>query len=145
MFTFVSHLCYTSSSTAAPVDLCGRLVRCEIGRLVDCGADAQIGSAAAQIAVHGGVDIFVGGLRRLGEQRRGGHHLSGLAVAALRHVDLLPGDLHRMRAIGERPSMVVIGWLPTAETGVRQERTGLPFRCTVQAPHWPMPQPYLVP
>lgn len=25
------------------------------------------------------------------------------------------------------------------------ERTGWPPRCTVQAPHWPMPQPYLVP
>jgi hypothetical protein len=25
------------------------------------------------------------------------------------------------------------------------ERTGLPSRCTVQAPHWPMPHPNLVP
>src|SRR5208282_6728690 len=31
------------------------------------------------------------------------------------------------------------------ETGVWQLRTALPLRCTVQAPHWPIPQPYLVP
>jgi len=37
---------------------------------------------------------------------------------------------------------VVIAWVPTAETGVIQERTGWPPRWTVQAPHWPMPQPY---
>src|SRR5579871_590474 len=44
----------------------------------------------------------------------------------------------------ESPSSVVTVWLPTAETGVWQDRTALPFRCTVHAPHWPMPQPYLV-
>jgi hypothetical protein len=33
--------------------------------------------------------------------------------------------------------------LAAAEIGVRQERTGCPFRWTVQAPHWPIPQPYL--
>ena len=38
-----------------------------------------------------------------------------------------------------------MGALAAAETGVWQLRTALPFRCTVHAPHWPMPQPYLVP
>src|SRR5271170_7295086 len=38
-----------------------------------------------------------------------------------------------------------MGALAAAETGVWQLRTALPFRCTVQAPHWPMPQPYFVP
>ena len=33
------------------------------------------------------------------EQRRGGHDLSRLAVAALRHVDFFPGLLQRMRAV----------------------------------------------
>ena len=33
----------------------------------------------------------------------------------------------------------------TADSGVEHERTALPSRCTVHAPHRPMPQPYLVP
>jgi hypothetical protein len=41
---------------------------------------------------------------------------------------------------------MVVMRLPTqAETGVTQERIGFPSRWTVQAPHWAMPQPYLVP
>src|SRR5712691_8501817 len=44
-----------------------------------------------------------------------------------------------------RPSMVVTG-LPTAAlTGIWQERRGIPPISTVQAPHWPSPQPYLLP
>src|SRR2546427_11693199 len=36
--------------------------------------------------------------------------------------------------------------LPSAEaTGSTQERTALPSRCTVQAPHIATPHPYLVP
>ena len=30
-----------------------------------------------------------------------------------------------------------------AEAGIRQENTALPSASTVQAPHWPSPQPYL--
>ena len=33
----------------------------------------------------------------------------------------------------------------TALTGMLQERVATPSMCTVQAPHWAMPQPYLVP
>src|ERR1700739_2153638 len=33
----------------------------------------------------------------------------------------------------------------TAETGVKQERSARPSSNTVQAPHWPSPQPYFVP
>src|SRR6516165_736259 len=41
--------------------------------------------------------------------------------------------------------MVVI-CLPSAMlTGTEHERTAMPSMCTVQAPHWAMPQPYLVP
>jgi len=61
---------------------------------------ALVGSAATDISGHGGVNVLV---RRifLGLQERGGlHHLSGLAVAALRHVDLHPGLLDRMQSIG---------------------------------------------
>ena len=41
--------------------------------------------------------------------------------------------------------MVVTVAVPTVDTGVRQDRVGTPFTCTVQAPHWAMPQPNLVP
>ena len=41
--------------------------------------------------------------------------------------------------------MVVIDLPSAAETGKVQDRAGLPSTSTVQAPHWAMPQPYLVP
>src|SRR5215472_10666711 len=63
-------------------------------------ADPQIRSAAAQVAVHGGIDIRICGLRFLGQQRSGGHDLPGLAVAALWNVHFLPCLLHGMRAVG---------------------------------------------
>src|SRR5476649_2621226 len=63
------------------------------GGVVDGGADPLIGTAAADVAAHGVVDVGVGGrLVRL-EQRGGAHDLPALAVAALRHVDLV--RLHR--------------------------------------------------
>src|SRR5687768_4595462 len=43
------------------------------------------------------------------------------------------------------PSMVVTSALPSADTGNVHERSGLPSRSTVQAPHCATPQPYLVP
>ena len=66
------------------------------------GADAQVRSATAQIAVHRRINLRVSRLRRFGEQRASRHHLSGLAIAALRYVKVLPRDLHRMRAIGRK-------------------------------------------
>ena len=41
--------------------------------------------------------------------------------------------------------MVVIFASPTEPTGTWQERVATPSRCTVQAPHCAMPQPYFVP
>ena len=41
--------------------------------------------------------------------------------------------------------MVVTDLPAAAATGVTQERIALPSRCTVQAPHWAIPQPNLVP
>ena len=41
--------------------------------------------------------------------------------------------------------MVVIGFRAASPTGVMQERRGDPPSRTVQAPHWPSPQPYLLP
>src|SRR2546426_574364 len=45
----------------------------------------------------------------------------------------------------DSPSIVVMG-VPTARpTGSEHDRTASPLTSTVQAPHWPIPQPYFVP
>src|SRR5262245_22858433 len=74
------------------------LLRHGRGGLVDRRADAWIGAAAADVA-HRGVDLGVGGLRRGPQQRVGRHQHAGLAIAALRHVDLDPGLLQRMGSV----------------------------------------------
>ena len=56
--------------------------------------------AAAEVARHRPVDVGVGRMRILLEQRGGGHDLAGLAITALRHVELAPGLLQRMLAGG---------------------------------------------
>ena len=48
-----------------------------------------VGAAAADMALHGIVDVRIGGVRRAFEQGGGRHDLAALAVAALGH---LPGD-----------------------------------------------------
>ena len=78
--------------------MCGTICG-ERGGFVDRLANADVRTAAADVAVHRGVDILVGGFRVLGKQSGGGHHLAGLAVAALRYVDFGPSELHGMRAI----------------------------------------------
>ena len=79
--------------------------------------------------------------------RRGGHDLAGLAVAALHDLEIEPGLLHRLarrrRANAFDGGDGAAGDI--ARPGVRQERRGSPSTCTVQAPHWPMPQPNFVP
>src|SRR6266850_940501 len=62
---------------------------------VDRGADALVRAAAADVARHRGVDVGVGWLRRRREQRRGGHDLSRLAVAALHDFEVEPRLLQR--------------------------------------------------
>src|SRR3954470_16618798 len=44
-----------------------------------------------------------------------------------------------------RPSRVVICRPSKIDSGVRQENTALPSTTTVQAPHWPRPQPNFAP
>src|SRR5258705_5159376 len=51
----------------------------------------------------------------------------------------------RLMPLAPTPSMVTIFLPATVPTGVTHERVGCPSTCTVQAPHWAMPQPYLVP
>src|SRR4029077_21055008 len=71
------------------------------GRRVDLGAHALVGSAAADIG-HRCVDVGIGWLRVGLEQRSRGHHHAALAIAALRHVEVEPGLLHRMQRAGLR-------------------------------------------
>src|SRR5262244_2446010 len=63
------------------------------------GADALIGAAAADVG-HGVVDILIGRLRLLLQERRRGHDLPGLAVTALRDVERRPRLLDGVRAGG---------------------------------------------
>ena len=113
---------------------------------MDRGADALVGGAAADVAGHAWSMSVSLGFGILLEQRGRRHDLARLAVAALRRRRARPRPsappwpssttgLRSSSPAGRRP--------PT--TGVEHERSGSPSTCTVQAPHWAMPQPYLVP
>src|SRR5688572_2820815 len=75
----------------------------ELARAAHRRADALVRAAAADVARERGVDLRVAGRSGLRDQRRRGHDLAGLAVAALDDVDLGPGLLHGMRAVGRKP------------------------------------------
>src|SRR6266478_7601170 len=62
-------------------------------RVLDSLADSDIRTAATDVPRHGGVDIAIGRLGIGGEQRRRGHDLAGLAIAALRDFQRDPGLL----------------------------------------------------
>src|SRR3989442_14970985 len=64
-----------------------------LGRVLDSLADSHISAAAADVPRHGGVDIAIGRVGVGREQRRRGHDLAGLAIAALRHLERDPGLL----------------------------------------------------
>src|SRR5262249_14867949 len=85
----------TTSSTLALAVGRGRALA---GGAMHRPAGALIGAAAADVG-HRRVDALIGGPGRLREQRRRRHDLPRLAVAALRHVDLGPRLLHRMRRV----------------------------------------------
>src|SRR4051812_35447739 len=63
---------------------------------MDRRPNALVSSAPADIPRHAIVNVSVRRMRFRGEQGNRLHNLSGLAVAALRNVDLLPGLLHGM-------------------------------------------------
>src|SRR6266853_2401682 len=64
-----------------------------VRRVLDSRADSHIGAAPTDVPRHGGVDIVIGRVGVGREQRRGGHDLAGLAIAALRHLQIDPGLL----------------------------------------------------
>src|SRR2546422_11561966 len=78
--------------------ICTAVMSRSLGGAMDGGADPLVGAAATDVR-HRGVDVGVCRVRILREQRRGGHDLPRLAVAALRHVLLDPRALHGVRAV----------------------------------------------
>src|SRR2546421_5173959 len=94
----IARLMTSPPATAAPVlrklrrpsriggHLCGAM---------DCGADALIRAAAADVAGHRGIDVGIARLRRGREQRHGRHDLARLAIAALHDLEVEPRLLHR--------------------------------------------------
>src|SRR6266850_1591025 len=65
----------------------------DAGGLLDGRTDTRIGTATADVAGHGIVDVRIARPGRRGEQRACRHDLARLAVAALRHVQRSPGRL----------------------------------------------------
>src|SRR5262249_46658950 len=58
--------------------------------MFDGVANPNIGPATADVSRHGGIDVGIFGVRNAVEQRRGGHDLTGLAVAALYDFQIEP-------------------------------------------------------
>src|SRR6266478_5305337 len=87
---------------ALPLQYCRSAAGFQSCGAMDCGAYALVGAAAAQIAGHRGVDVGIRRLRGVRQQGRRRHDLAGLTIAALRHVQLDPGLLYRMAAIGRQ-------------------------------------------
>src|SRR5215467_10324665 len=65
---------------------------------LDGGMDSCVGPTSADVAVHGVIDLLVGGFGRFGQEGGGLHDLPALAVAALGDVEFLPCDLAGMGA-----------------------------------------------
>src|SRR6266581_8056434 len=61
-----------------------------VRRVLDSLADSHISTAATDVPRHGGVDVAVGRVGVGGEQCRCGHDLAGLAIAALRDLEIEP-------------------------------------------------------
>jgi hypothetical protein len=62
-------------------------------------ADAEIGAAATDVAIHRRVYILIRGLGSFCKKSRSRHHLAGLAITALWHVEVRPRELHGMRTV----------------------------------------------
>ena len=109
--------------------------------------DAHVGAAAAEVGRQMGADLLLGRARVALEQRLGAHDHAGDAVAALRRLLGLEGVLQRAGLVvgaqafeRARPCA-----RRSAATGTGRRRPACRRRSTVQAPHWPSPQPNLAP
>src|SRR5262249_18622629 len=70
-----------------------------VGGEVNCFADSDIGSASAYVSGHCIINVCIAWLRILGQQCRGRHQLAGLAITALRYIEIHPRFLQWMRPI----------------------------------------------
>src|SRR2546423_13394141 len=70
---------------------------------MDRSTNARIGPATANVSPHADIDFFISGICPFPEQYCRRHDLSGLAIAALRHVLADPGLLQWMRELGREP------------------------------------------
>jgi hypothetical protein len=71
----------------------------ESSRFVDGLADAEVGAAATNVAVHGRVYILIRRRGNFRKKRGSRHHLPGLAIAALWYVQVGPSELDRMQTV----------------------------------------------
>src|SRR3546814_12701174 len=84
----------TRTNTLFPYTTLCRSPRQVVGRLLDGGADARIGAAAADISTHRVIDLIFGGRGRSLKQAYCRHDLPCLAIAALGNIVLDAGLLH---------------------------------------------------
>jgi len=103
-------------------------------------ANARVRSAAADVARQASLDVGVPGFRIARQERGCRHDLAGLAEAALGAPEIAPRALQRVAAVRGQALEVSPRARGTPD-GVTQERTDLPSRWTVQAPHCACPQP----
>ena len=61
---------------------------------MDGGADAVVGRAPADVAIHRLIDVFVSRLGNLRQKADGGHNLTRLAKPALRNIEFYPSRLN---------------------------------------------------
>src|SRR5580700_6527608 len=73
-----------------------------LGGALDGAEDAWISAATADIAIHVANDVVAARILVIRQQCRGLHDLPGLAITALRHLQIEPGLLQRMVAIGRQ-------------------------------------------
>jgi hypothetical protein len=79
---------------------------------MDCRNNSRVGSAAADIALHGGYDLRVRGIRLRSEKRHGGKDHSRSAVGALHGAFVEKGLLHRVKVVPLRKSLNRCDGLP---------------------------------
>jgi hypothetical protein len=104
--------------------------------------DAVVHAAATEAAVQRRGDLGTAGVWIAVQQRLGAHQDAREAVAALAGLQLHERGLQRVRRFGvPSPSTVATARPSTEAASTAQAFTGRPSSSTVQAPHWPRPQP----
>src|SRR3984893_770568 len=84
--------CERSDMSLTPADVLATSDR----RAVNGGPNALIRAASADIAAHRGIEVGIAWLRGVGQQRRGRHDLTRLAIAALDDLEVEPRLPQRM-------------------------------------------------